>query len=162
MSDAINNYVRPRIRLKTGNSYFVSAENGGGGLVVANRRQADAWETFTLHDLTDSEVGSRLQYGRRIALQASGGKFVYPEGGGGGRVVAKGPAVGGWEPFLLHSADGNSGDVTPGQRVALQAVGGQFLHPEGGGGAGLVAKGAAIGGWEPLQIAIRPQAINLQ
>src|SRR5687768_15560429 len=102
MTDAtINNYVRPRIRLKTINSYFVCAENGGGGYVVANRRQADAWETFTLHDLSDP-AGSRLQYGRRIALQASGGKYIYPEGGGGGRVVAKGPAVGGWEPFLLH------------------------------------------------------------
>jgi len=55
----VNNYDPSQIHLKTVNGHYVCAENGGGGLVVANRREARERETFTLYDLT-GPAGSRL------------------------------------------------------------------------------------------------------
>jgi hypothetical protein len=159
--DAVDNYEPSQIHLKTVNGHYVCAENGGGGLVVANRREAREWETFRLYDRTGAS-GSRLQHGSTVALRARSGQYVYPEGGGGGRVVAKGPAIGGWEPFAMVSVDNKTGPVVSGDRIALRAVRGQYLYPEGGGGAGLVAKGPAIGGWEPFEIQIVPRVIDLR
>lgn len=74
------------ISLKASTGLFVSAENGGGGELVANRPSVGIWETFKVQP---QPVG--------IALQVHDGRFVSPQQGGGGLVLANGPAVGAWE-----------------------------------------------------------------
>src|SRR5689334_843206 len=54
---------------------YVTAENGGGGDVNANRAAASSWETFTLFDLD----GGALQDGDQVQLAALDGDFVAAE-----------------------------------------------------------------------------------
>jgi hypothetical protein len=40
--------TRITVNLRASNNQYVVAENGGGGVVNANRTAVGAWETFTL------------------------------------------------------------------------------------------------------------------
>lgn len=89
-----------QIALKSSLGFYVCAEGGGGGQVVANRggTSPGPWETFTVHGLPDGKV----------ALQAHNNQFLCAEGGGGGVLVANRTAIGPWEtftpskPLLIH------------------------------------------------------------
>src|SRR4051794_26780835 len=59
---------------------FVSAENGGGDRVIADRSAALGWETFTLGDLN----GGDLQSGDLVTLATANGHYLCAENGGGG------------------------------------------------------------------------------
>lgn len=48
------------------NNLYLSAENGGGDICVANRETASDWETFTMTELSEG----------RVQLQASNGNWV--------------------------------------------------------------------------------------
>src|SRR5258708_6622545 len=54
---------------------FLVAENGGGGIVNADRDSASTWETFSLHDLD----GGALQNGNLVNLSSMTGKFLCAE-----------------------------------------------------------------------------------
>lgn len=88
------------ISLRTGpNGLYLSAELGGGGLVIANRIGLGAWETFTIHKVNGSgAIGNSDE----IALQASNGQFLCAEYGGGAHVVADRSGIGSWETFRLQ------------------------------------------------------------
>ena len=78
---------------------------------------------------------------------------------GGGAHVAANRAVGGpWESFRIINLDGWS-DFLTGDRVALQAVNGQYVVAEnGGGGNGLGSVNAnrsAIGPWETFVLVMQ-------
>ena len=82
----------------------------------------------------------------QFALLASNGKYVSPQGGGGGQILVNGPAVGPWEPLGVE-------DLGYG-KVAIRAANGLYLSPQDGGGDGkeVLANGAAVGEWEPLDL----------
>jgi len=128
------------VSLKTSNGNFVTAENGGGSTVVANRPVGTAvgqWETFGLIDLGNNTV----------VLQTFDGHFVTAENGGGSTsagqpqpVVANRTQVGAWEKFVLVAVGPN--------QVALKTSNGNFVTAENGGGSTVVANRTAIGAWE--------------
>jgi len=75
-----------QIVLKAANGKYVSAVDGGGRELVANRDKVTPSETFTV-----------VRRGGTVALQAANGLFVSPQQGGGGAVLANGPAFDSWE-----------------------------------------------------------------
>ena len=83
------------VALRAANGQFVSAENGGGGALDANRDVARAWETFTLETLADG----------RVHLRTSGGYYVTAENGGGGLVHADRATARAWETFTPACSD---------------------------------------------------------
>lgn len=89
------------IALKAANNAYVSSnaglEDDRAGILVADRAEAGAWETFELVDLGDGKV----------ALRASNGKFVCADRSIGGLLVANRDTVGDWETFELLSFDGD-------------------------------------------------------
>jgi len=127
---------------------FVSAEQGGGGDVHANRPAAQAWETFTLLDLN---AGS-LQSGDLVNLQAADGHFLCAEGGGGAGSVVNATRVNplDWETFKVVKLSGSAGAaIVDGDQIALQTkTKGTFVSAVGGGGGNVVADRAAASGWE--------------
>ncbi len=120
--------------LQAANGQYVSAENGGGGAVVANRNAIGARETFKL---IDRENGY-------YALQAANGQYVCAENGGGGAVVANRNAIGAWETFKLIDRENGY--------YALQAANGQYVCAESSGGGAVVANRNAIGAWETFKL----------
>jgi len=127
---------------------YVVAENGGGGVVNANRDAASAWETFSLVDLS----GGSLQDGDQIQLKASNGQFVCAEGGGGGLLNANRAAAADWETFIVHRLAG-AGAISSGDQISLQTKTlGRYVCALNGGGSGLVADRTAASGWETFVI----------
>jgi len=130
---------------------YLSAENGGGGAVNANRTAAAAWETFTLYDLN----GGNLQTGDLVQLGTVNGHVLCAENGGGnGSVVnaTRSDALD-WETFRVIKIGGAGTAVNDGDQIALQTtVEGTFLSALGGGGAGVVADRTAVSGWESFVV----------
>ena len=80
----------------------------------------------------------------RLALRGNNGRFVSPQGGGGGSVVVTGAAPGPWESLTVE-------DLHMG-RVALRAPNGQYISPQNGGGGDVLANGRGVGDWEPMDL----------
>jgi hypothetical protein len=141
------------VNLRTsGGGLFVSAENGGGGDVNANRTAALGWETFTIYDLN----GGNLQNGDLVNIGTSNGHFVCAENGGGSSVNANRTAALDWETFRVVIINGSPGQtVGSGAQVALQTkVSGHFLSAVNGGGGAVRADRTAAGGWETFGLTI--------
>ena len=83
------------IALRSANGKFVSAENGGGGDLTANRTVAASWETFTL----ETEANGRVH------LRTVNGMYAAAENGGGGFVHANRTTAQAWETFELVCTD---------------------------------------------------------
>lgn len=106
---ALNVY---KVSLQAWNGHYVSAENGGGGEVLANRNEVDEWTTFDLIELKDNYIG----------LRAQSGDFLCAEGGGGLEVIASRTKLGDWETFKLDKLEDD--------RVHLRAHIGQYVSVE--------------------------------
>jgi hypothetical protein len=104
-----------RVCLQSWMGTFVCAEGGGGGLVVVNRPEAAAWETFELSRSDEAHV----------TLKAANGQYVCAEGGGGSFVVANRSEAGDWEKFGAF-VDANG-------LVLLTAHNGEFLRADTSG-----------------------------
>jgi hypothetical protein len=123
---------------------FVVAENGGGGVVNANRDSAGAWETFELVDLD----GGELLDGDRVQLRAHNGSYVSAANGGGGAVRADQASAGSFETFRVVRM-GGSGALVAGNQLALQTTAKQlFLSALEGGGGGVTADRTSADAWE--------------
>jgi hypothetical protein len=130
---------------------YVTAENGGGGAVNANRAVAQSWETFTLYDLN----GGTLQSGDLVNLGSAKGYYVCAENGGGaGSVVnATRNDAQDWETFRVIKIGGTGTAINDGDQIALQTtVAGTYMSAINGGGAGVVADRTAISGWEAFVV----------
>jgi len=128
---------------------FVSAENGGGGALNANRPAASTWETFTLYDLN----GGSLQSGDLVNLGTLDGHFLCAENGGGGAINATRTDPQGWETFRVVKIGGSGAAVTDGDQIALQTqVSGLYVSAVNGGGAGMTADRPAASGWETFVV----------
>jgi hypothetical protein len=98
---------------QTPSKYFVCAENGGGGDVVADRIEAGPWEHWTVHTHDDG----------RVSLQASNGMYLCAELDG--TVIADRRESGEWERFAIETRDVG---------VAFKSAHGKYLCAENGGG----------------------------
>lgn len=95
-----------------------------------------------LDEIIDIAVASHIA--TTFALQASNGKFISPQAGGGAEIIINGPAIGEWEQITIV-------DLGYG-KVALQATNGFFFSPQQGGGGEVLANGPGVGEWEPLDL----------
>ncbi|HEX4461488.1 MAG TPA: hypothetical protein VIA18_26085, partial [Polyangia bacterium] len=129
---------------------YVTAENGGGGTVNANRTVASTWETFTLYDLN----GGALADGDQIEIAALNGDFVSAENGGGGAVNANRTVALDWETFTIHRTAG-AGTINNGDQISLQTKTlGEYVSAANGGGAGVTADRTVASGWETFALEI--------
>jgi beta-glucanase (GH16 family) len=148
---ALGGTTTRQLTLKTAiGGQFVSAEQGGGGDVNANRAAASTWETFTLLDLN----GGSLEDGDLVNLQTLDGHFVCAEGGGGAgsAVNATRTQALDWETFRVVKLNG-SGAVSDGDQIALQTtVRATYVSALNGGGGGVVADRAVASGWETFVV----------
>ncbi|WP_063627936.1 GDSL-type esterase/lipase family protein [Actinospica robiniae] len=120
------------------NGDYVTAENGGGSALIANRTAIGYWEQF---DEIDEGSGA-------IALRAhANGLLVTAEAAGAQPLIANRTVVGAWETFqLIHNADGS---------VSLKAdANGDYVTAEAAGAQSLIANRTAIGGWEECDLIV--------
>lgn len=89
-------------------------------------------------------IADKNQSTARVALRGSNGLYVSPQGGGGGKIMVNGPAIGPWELLIIE-------DLYLG-KIALRAAKGQYVSPQNGGGSDVLADGSAVGDWEPLDL----------
>ena len=114
---------------KASNGKYIVAEDGGGGVVNANRAQAQSWETFTLERTRTGALTS----GELINLKASDGQhYVVAENRGGGSVNANRINPLNWERFVIDRVGARFGaTLGTGDRVTLRTDGDRFLVPDG-------------------------------
>ena len=88
------------VQIQVHNGKWVVAENGGPGVVNANRDEPDGWETFVIRKTNGT--GGAITSGTTVSLQSYWyGYYVAAENGGGGAVNCDRTAVGPWETFTL-------------------------------------------------------------
>jgi hypothetical protein len=137
------------VNLQASNGQYVVAENGGGGIINANRNVAAAWETFTLVDRN----GGLLQHGDSVHLYTFYWWLLQAPGGGGGSLVGSGTMPHAWETFVLQKVSGSSGStILNGDKVALRTFTSHYVVAEGGGGGVVNANRTAIGPWETFTL----------
>ena len=84
MSNKLDNTNNPLVALQTHNGHYVRAEDGGGGLVVANGNTIGPWETFELIEIGDNDRISCFS----LALRTHKGYYCGVEDGDEGLLVA--------------------------------------------------------------------------
>ncbi len=133
-----------RVNLKTHKGFYLVAEKGGGGTVLAKFKKAHKWATFTLIDIN----GGKLMSGDRVRFMSYSRKhYLVAEGGGGREVKANRTKATQWETFTIRRISG-SGKIKFGDTVSIQAHSRQFMGAEGGGGGAINANRSKIGIWE--------------
>jgi hypothetical protein len=131
------------VSLKTHGGNYVTAENGGGGIINANRTQANEWEVFTLLDLNEGE----LEDGDKVAIKTMNGSFFSAVNGGGDNVFADKRTLLEWETFYIERKT----SIPAGKRigasdfVAFRSVNNYYLTALNGGGAQINAKTKTFG-----------------
>ncbi|HWG24657.1 GDSL-type esterase/lipase family protein [Actinospica sp.] len=118
------------------NGDIVTADNGGGSALIANRTSVGIWEQF-------DEISQGTGY---IALRAhANGLIVTAENAGAQPLIANRTAVGAWETFqLVQNSDGS---------VSLKAdANGDYVTAENAGAQSLIANRTAIGAWEEFDL----------
>ncbi|MEK7724305.1 MAG: M23 family metallopeptidase [Acidobacteriota bacterium] len=130
------------VNLKTANGNFVTAENGGGGIVNGNRPSAREWETFTLLDLNEGE----LESGDPVALKTVNGNFFSAINGGGDKLLADKTALVTWETFKIERMTRRPSDnlIKDGDRVSFRTMKNNFISALDGGGREVNAKPTAV------------------
>lgn len=130
------------INLKSFNGNFVTAENGGGERVNANRPNAREWETFILLDLNDGE----LETGDAVAIKTNNGNFFSAINGGGDKLLADKTALVTWETFYIERLTRRTSDnlVKDGDRVAFRTMNKNYLSALDGGGREVNAKPISV------------------
>ena len=88
------------VALRTSNGYYVCAEGGGGGQVVADRTQAQQWETFTIRK-TAGTPGTIISSTDQITLQTYYGYYISAVNDGGSSVNAAATTVGANETWVF-------------------------------------------------------------
>jgi hypothetical protein len=140
---------------------FLTARNGGGSDLYANKYGPGPWETFRLIDID----GGKLLNHDRVCLRTSGGHFVVAEMGGGREVKANRTQCGPWETFRIVLVEGPGGFPLAGAQelprfagfggllfVGFQASNGSWVTAEGGGGGNVNANRPAFGDWERFRV----------
>jgi len=123
------------------NGKYVSALNGGGKALIANREAVDIWETFELVALGNS----------RVALRAvCNNKYVCAENKGALPLIVNRDRVGEWETFEKVGMGGN--------RFALKSMAnGRFVCAENAGVSALIANRTVAAEWETFESPFIPK-----
>jgi hypothetical protein len=124
------------------NGRIVTAENGGGAYLIANRAAIGPWERFHLNE--------SLSSGSTINIRVSNNQFVTAENGGGGAVNANRNAASVWETFTaVKLNNNNSSAIGNGDSLALRTYdGSHYLCAEDGGASPINATRTGVGAWE--------------
>lgn len=119
-----------KIAIQAHNGKFVSAENGGGGRLLAKCDNIQKWESIVVFELNR----------RKVYLQVHNGKFI--SAGKGGDLNADASSPGEGETFEIIFLEDN--------KVALQAHSGHFVSADVNGGRDheLTASRRKIRNWE--------------
>jgi len=137
------------VNFQANNGQYVVAENGGGGVVNANRASAGGWETFTLVDRN----GGLLQSGDSVNLYTFSWWVLQAPNGGGGTLSGAGTMPHSWETFVLEKVGGSGGStILNGDLVALRTDAGYYVVAENGGGGVVNANRLSVGPWETFTI----------
>lgn len=140
-----------RIALRTtSKGLYLVAENGGNGIINANRASVGPWEIFRLIDLN----GGTLNSGDSINLISDQGAFVVAENGGGNALNANRSSAGPWEKISIIKLNG-TGVINNGDTVALRSSTGHYVVAEDGGGGRVNANRTSVGPWEQFIIEFR-------
>lgn len=135
------------IGLRANNGQFLTAENGGGGAVAANRDEAGDWELFELEDRN----GGCVESGDAVALRTSDGFYFRA---GLDRLDAMGTSAGTWETFTFYRRSGD-GAVRNGDSIALEAASGRYILAVLGGGGAVNAGGTQlVEAWETFKVTV--------
>jgi hypothetical protein len=138
-----------RVNLKTlGTNQFLSATEGGGQGVTADRATAAGWETFVLVDL----VGGELESGDRVAVRAENGRYL---GVDGSALHAAGDAIDETTTFRLERRDGDGVIADRDDIGFVHLTSGGWLTAVGGGGAGTDVSGASFGDAQTFELQLR-------
>lgn len=131
------------ISLKTRLGNYITAEQGGGGIINANRTRANEWEVFTLLDLNEGE----LEDGDEVAIKTRNGSFFSAVNGGGDNVFADKTALLQWETFHIERKTNRAGTkkIEDRDRVALRSFNNYYFSAVNGGGAQVNAKPKTAG-----------------
>ena len=140
---------------------YLTAPNGGGSDLFADKYGPGEWETFRVLDLN----GERLRNWDPVCLRTSNGHFVVAENGGGREAKANRPACGPWETFRIVVLSGPGGYPVTGSAeipsylgfagsiyVGLQASDGSWVVAENGGGGSVNANRPGFGRWERFRV----------
>jgi glucosylceramidase len=131
---------------------YLSAQNGGGGAITADRERVLAWEIFTLVDLNGGDVES----GDLVYVRCHDGSWLSAANAGGSGVSARAARPRSWETFVVQRVAG-SGPIRSGDEIALRTRDGvHYLSAIDGGGAGVVASAPALRGWEAFVATLGP------
>ncbi len=140
------------LNLKSANGRFVTAENGGGGAVNANRDRATDWEIFTLLDLNEGELNT----GDKVAIKTIKGNFFSAINGGGDRLLADKNAPGTWETFIIERINYRNTDlIQDNDQVTFKTVNKNYLSAVNNGGSEVNAKPSVVGNSEKFYLRIK-------
>jgi murein DD-endopeptidase MepM/ murein hydrolase activator NlpD len=149
------------VSIRSNNGSFVTAENGGGGIVNANHTNSGEFETFTLLDLNDGELNDRDP----VAIKTVNGHFFSAVNGGGGQLLADKTALVTWETFIIERITVRNSDtlILNGDRVAFKSFSKNYMSAVNGGGGVVDARPLAVGNAERFTVVFRgePQLSKL-
>jgi hypothetical protein len=148
-SDRAGAYTYIPINLQADNGDYVVAENGGGGVVNANRGSAGPWESFTLIDLNSGS----LQSGDYVYVQTYGFYYFNADYCGGYALSAVATFPSSYQTFRIWKV-GGSGTIGNGDPVAFETYCGYYVVAEDGGGGVVNANRTSIGPWETFTISM--------
>jgi hypothetical protein len=149
------------VALRTYSGAYVSAADGGGGVVYVNAPQVGGWESLTIIDRN----GNFLNSGDQINILTHDGHYLMAQNNGGGTVDATSTHPEAWETFTIWKTNGAGaitfGSIGAGDSIALQAGNGNYFVAEGGGVPQTVfsdpldANRTSIGAWEQFGVVLR-------
>ena len=118
------------------NGEYVCADNEGTSPLIANRTAVGQWETFTVVDAGNGNIGLQSM---------ANGEYVCADNAGSSPLIANRTAVGPWETFTEVDEGGNN--------VALRAMAnGEYVCADNAGASPLIANRTAVCQWETFTV----------
>ncbi len=139
------------VNLQSANGNFVTAEDGGGRNINANRERAAEWETFTLLDLNEGELIS----GDPVAIKTTNGNFFSAVNGGGDNLFADKTALVTWETFIIERKNArNDNFIKDGDKVTFRSWNKNYISAMNGGGREVNSKPSVVSNSEIFTVKI--------
>lgn len=148
-------HVPPDIVLKAHNGKYLTAENGGGGRVMATGEAVPVAQRLGLKkplSVVRVQPGP-LTSGDAVFLRAPNFQNVSAVEGGGREVIATAPHVSEWETFIIEKLEGR-GEIRSGDAVSFRSHNGRYLKAIDGGGREIRADAPHRAGWETFTVEI--------
>ncbi|HET7534181.1 MAG TPA: hypothetical protein VFJ83_13605 [Nocardioidaceae bacterium] len=142
-----------QVALRSANGRFLSVDPAGQVTATAT---SPGPPTAQLTLVMATGEPAAFGHFTRFGLRAANGKYLCAEGAGGGVLVANRSAMGPWETFeALEHPEPSDSVLTTSIRTVSKV---HFLQADGGGGAGLSARGPWPLQWETFDIVAADRA----